>query len=145
MPSILHRIIIHASPEKIYEAVSTVEGLRNWWTEDISIDTDEMREGTKIQFRFGDQGPDMKVIKLDPEKKVSWECIGGTTDWIGTQFHFRPVEINGVQVMVFSHTGWPDETEFFAHCNSRWAYFMLSLKSYLETGKGTPYPTAIEM
>jgi hypothetical protein len=28
-----------------------------------------------------------------------------------------------------------------AHCSARWAYFLLSLKSYLETGKGTPFPT----
>ncbi len=27
-----------------------------------------------------------------------------------------------------------------AHCSARWAYFLLSLKSLLETGKGTPFP-----
>jgi hypothetical protein len=27
-----------------------------------------------------------------------------------------------------------------AHCSARWAYFLLSLKSYLETGRGTPFP-----
>jgi hypothetical protein len=27
-----------------------------------------------------------------------------------------------------------------AHCSARWAYFLLSLKGYQETGKGTPFP-----
>ena len=31
-------------------------------------------------------------------------------------------------------------SEFMAHCSARWAYFLLSLKSLLETGKGTPFP-----
>ena len=31
-------------------------------------------------------------------------------------------------------------SEFMAHCSARWAYFLLSLKSLVETGKGTPFP-----
>jgi hypothetical protein len=27
-----------------------------------------------------------------------------------------------------------------ARCSARWASFLLSLKSYAETGRGTPFP-----
>jgi hypothetical protein len=43
-------------------------------------------------------------------------------------------------VVHFSHADWRSPTEFMAHCSARWAYFLLSLKAYAETGRGTPFP-----
>ena len=43
-------------------------------------------------------------------------------------------------VVLFTHADWREPVEFMAHCSARWAYFLLSLKSYLEIGKGTPFP-----
>ena len=145
MPNIRHRIIISSSPEKIYSAAATVEGLQHWWTQQTSINASEMREGTIIQFRFGEEGPDMKVLKLVPNKEVLWECVGNSRDWLGTQFQFIIEVKEGKTILFFSQTGWKEESEFFAHCNCRWGYFMLSMKSYLENGKGTPYPDVIEV
>ena len=145
MPNIRHRIIINSSPKKIYLAASTLDGLKQWWTRDALLNTSSLEIGTLIQFRFGDGGPDMRVLKLAPGKEVVWECVGGTDDWIGTQFQFLIEEKEGKTILFFSQTGWKEESEFFAHCNCRWAYFMLSMKLYLEQGKGTPYPEAIEM
>ena len=36
--------------------------------------------------------------------------------------------------------GWREETGMFAHCSTKWAVFLLSLKDLLETGKGRPAP-----
>jgi hypothetical protein len=41
---------------------------------------------------------------------------------------------------MFTHADWREPVEFMAHCSARWAYFLLSLKSYAEIGKGTPFP-----
>jgi hypothetical protein len=32
MPDILHRVGINAKPEKVFKALTTLEGLRHWWT-----------------------------------------------------------------------------------------------------------------
>lgn len=38
MPDILHLIRIHASRERVYDAVTTAEGIRSWWTRDADLD-----------------------------------------------------------------------------------------------------------
>src|SRR5437016_129141 len=124
MFNIRHRIIINSSPEKIYSAAATIEGLQHWWTQMVTMNTSEVKEGTIIQFRFGDGGPDMKVVKMIPNKEVVWECVGHTDEWLGTRFHFLIEEKDGKTILFFSQTGWKEESEFFAHCNCRWGYFM---------------------
>jgi uncharacterized protein YndB with AHSA1/START domain len=39
MPDIMHLIKIHASPEQVYQAPTTAEGIRNWWTSDADLDS----------------------------------------------------------------------------------------------------------
>jgi uncharacterized protein YndB with AHSA1/START domain len=37
MQDIMHLIKIHASSERVYEAITTTEGIRQWWTRDAAI------------------------------------------------------------------------------------------------------------
>jgi len=39
MPDIMHLIKIRVSPERVYEALTTAEGIRNWWTRDAVLDS----------------------------------------------------------------------------------------------------------
>jgi len=82
MADILHRIGVEGSaPEKVYDALTTLEGLSGWWAEKTSGDTGL---GGVIEFRFGPGGFDMKVAELDPGRLVRWEVVGGPAEWIGT-------------------------------------------------------------
>ena len=40
--------------------------------------------------------------------------------------------------MVFTHEGFVKKDEVYEQARGNWNYFLTSLKSYLETGKGTP-------
>ena len=42
--------------------------------------------------------------------------------------------------MRFTHAGWVEPVEFLAHCSTKWAVFLLSLKALVETGTGAPAP-----
>jgi hypothetical protein len=35
--------------------------------------------------------------------------------------------------VLFKHQGWKEPVEFMHHCSTKWAVFLLSLKSLLET------------
>ena len=39
MPDILHRVGIKASPEKVFEALSTIDGIRHWWVVETAGET----------------------------------------------------------------------------------------------------------
>ena len=43
-------------------------------------------------------------------------------------------------VILFKHQGWKEPVEFMHHCSKKWPVLLLSLKSLLETGKGSPGP-----
>ena len=141
MVNINHRIGIKASPEKIYEALTTDDGLKKWWTNDIS---GAGMVGSTIKFRFNGGGPDFTVKKLIPNKIVCWKHSGNMPEpWIKTEVLFQ-LEAEDNQTFVrFTHSNWNETTDFMAHCNTKWAVFLLSLKDALETGKGTPFPNDI--
>jgi uncharacterized protein YndB with AHSA1/START domain len=140
VPDIRHRVAISAPLAQVYEAVATTEGISEWWTRDGV--QGESNEGSRLEFYFGRPEPAavMEVTRLDAEGHVSWKCIDGAEEWVGTELTFDLREDEDETVVLFTHADWREPVEFMAHCSTRWAYFLLSLKSYLETGMGTPFP-----
>ena len=140
MPDIRHRVVISAPLESVYEAVATASGVSEWWTRDGV--RGESNEGSRLQFFFGQPEPAavMEVTRLDPEGHVRWTCVEGADEWVGTTIAFDLTRQGDDTVVLFTHADWREPVDFMAHCSARWAYFLLSLKSYLETGKGTPFP-----
>jgi uncharacterized protein YndB with AHSA1/START domain len=143
MPDILHRVEVRSSDSDAYRAFSTREGLAGWWTAENRGD---YAAGGVIQFRFGERGGfDMKVLELEPDKRVSWRVIGGPEEWIGTTVSFELVQDGEFTRILFKHQGWNEPVEFMHHCSTKWALFLMSVKSLLETGKGAPYPNDIHI
>ena len=140
MPDIRHRVAISAPLAGVYEAVATAEGISEWWTRDGV--RGESSEGSRLQFFFGQPEPAavMEVTRLDPGGHVSWACVEGADEWVGTTIAFDLTRQGDETVVLFTHAGRREPVEFMAHCSARWAYFLFSLKSYQETGKGTPFP-----
>ncbi len=137
MASIKHYLLIKAPPEKVYKALTSTEGLRGWWT--LEAKTDEQVGGV-AEFIFGEHYHDkMRIINLEPDKKVEWECFEDDKEWIGTTFTFDLEEKDGDTILRFTHDNWKEETDFFASCNYHWGYYMQSLKQYCESGSGTPF------
>ncbi len=143
MVNIIHRIGIKSSAAQVYKALSTINGLANWWTEDT---TGDEQLGGKISFTFRSETGDIKgqmimeVMELNPEKSVRWNCISGPEEWIGTEISFELSEADGQTIIIFAHNNWREQVEFTAHCSMKWAVFLLSLRQYVETGKGNPSP-----
>ena len=138
MADILHRIgVEHSSPQRVYDALSTLDGLSGWWAEKTTGDTEP---GGVIEFRFGPGGIDMKVVELDPGRLVRWEVVGGPGEWIGTEVRFDIRQDGDWAIVLFRHEGWREPVEFMSHCSTKWATFLMSLKQLVETGTGAPHP-----
>lgn len=143
MPDILHKVGMKgASLDSVYKALATIEGLSGWWTSDTR---GERKVGGVIQFRFGNGGFDMRVLELEPTKRVVWQVIDGPEEWVGTKISFDLKQNDGWAVVVFKHADWKEPVDFMYHCSTKWAVFLLSLKSLLETGKGAPWPNEIKL
>jgi uncharacterized protein YndB with AHSA1/START domain len=149
MADIRHRVGISASPHDVYEKLATIDGLTDWWTGDVR---GEERRGGELQFFFGGPGPSavMQVVALEPDRAVTWRCVGGADEWLGTTITFelqtpeteKPGdETSGNEtVVLFTHGEWREAGPLLHHCSTKWAQFLLGLKAGFEGGKATPYP-----
>ena len=143
MVDILHKVgIKSSSPDDVYQALTTLEGLSAWWTGNTQ---GEGNVGGVLLFRFGNGGFDMRVLELDPGKRVLGQVVDGPQEWIGTKVDWELRQEGDWTIVLFKHGGWKEPVEFMHHCSTKWGVFLLSLKSLLETGKGAAYPNDIKL
>jgi uncharacterized protein YndB with AHSA1/START domain len=148
MADIVHRVGIKAPPARVYAALATVDGLAGWWTKQAA---GESRVGGTLAFRFhsrsGDEigGFDMDVLELTPDNTVRWRVKGGPDEWVGTSIDFSLARHGDQTVVLFGHRNWREPVEFMAHCSTKWATFLLSLKDLVETGRGRPSPDDVKI
>jgi uncharacterized protein YndB with AHSA1/START domain len=142
MPDILHRVGIKSSVDAAYKALTTREGLAAWWTNNTQGDG---KVGGVLKFRFSSDGAeiggfDMKVLELNPAKRVLWQVVDGPAEWISTKVSFDLKQAGDYAIVLFKHQGWKEPVEFMHHCSTKWAIYLMSLKSLIENGKGAPSP-----
>lgn len=148
MVNIVHRVGIKAPAQKVYEALATIKGIAGWWTQDTS-GTSEIGKTIVVRF-LSLEGKElgsmhMEVKALEPGKKVQWTFTAGPEEWIGTDVIFELHQEGDYTIVLFGHRNWAKEVEFTSHCSMKWATFMLSLREFVETGKGKPSPNDIKI
>jgi uncharacterized protein YndB with AHSA1/START domain len=148
MIDIIHRVGIKAPLSKVYAALSTVEGVAGWWTQET---TGESKSGgtVKVLFRSpkGDEKGSMvfEVVELRPNEEVRWRFKSGPEEWVGTDVTFSLSQAGDQTLVLFGHRNWREAVEFTAHCSMKWATFLLSLRDLVETGKGKPAPDDLKI
>lgn len=148
MFDIIHRVGIKSPAPQVYKALTTIGGLANWWTDEVQGDC---KVGGKIKFTFrSKQGKIlgemiMEVQTLNNSRNVRWRCVDGPAEWIGTDITFDLSEQGDQTIIIFGHRNWREAIEFTAHCSMKWAVFLLSLREYVETGKGKPSPEDLKI
>lgn len=137
MADIKHLVVIDGPVERVYRALTEQSGLARWWTTQTVA---QPEVGSICEFRFGDRYHNrMRIVGLEPNERIEWECLKGDEEWVGTSFVFDLEPRDGQTILRFAHGGWRAVTDFFAHCNYHWGFYMRSLKSYCETGQGEPF------
>ncbi len=138
MPDIVHRVGIKSTPKKVFEALTTTNGISHWW---IVGTKGNAKQGGTILFGFAD----MKVAESKPSKLVKWNCVKGPKEWVGTELTFQLKATKHETVVLFTHANWRKPTEFMYHCSTKWATFLLSLKNWLERDEGRPAPYDVKI
>jgi uncharacterized protein YndB with AHSA1/START domain len=145
---IIHELKIETTPEKLFNALSTDDGISAWWTKAKT----QTEVGGINEFDFRGNPATFRIEKLEPGKVVGWSAQQVPPDWKGTHVLFEvstePVDQRwgaghkdqrGSVVLRFSHKGFKAMTPLVAFSSYSWAQFLRSLKLFLETGKGEPF------
>ena len=131
------RIITARSPDVVFEALTTLDGLSAWWT----TATGDPTAGGEIVFGFGpDAHAAMRVDSAERGVGVRWTTTACMLeDWVGTSQHFDLEALpDGGTAINFRHIGLTPALECYADCKNGWDHFIPSLQAYLETGAGHP-------
>ena len=142
MQDIMHLIRIHASPERIFQGITTSEGIRRWWTRDAAI---EPKVGAPGEFGFNGRRfvARVTVEELNPATRLCWKVANAA--WQGIDIEFALRGDGDGTTLVFAHRGFPRADDGYASATTRWGFYLLSLKRYLETGTGMPNPDDSEL
>jgi len=137
---IWHEITIKASPRDVYQALTDLEKLAQWWIPDTR---GESSIGKTLEFRIGDLCQEMQVMLLQPNERVGWQPTEtGLPDWTGTRvaFTIAPQETDDRASVQFRHSGYREDIAAFGVYSMSWAIRLISLKDLLEKGTGHPFP-----
>ncbi len=138
MADIVQELTIEADPQKVFNAITRQDELAQWWTKHVSA---EPKVGSIAEFRF-DNGATvfrMEIAELDAAKKVHWIVRHGPPHWEGTSVTWELTPVNNGTKLHFGHYGFAAVDAGYEQTGGGWEFFLGSLKSYLETGKGTPH------
>jgi uncharacterized protein YndB with AHSA1/START domain len=136
---IWHEIHISASLEAVFRAVADAKELAHWWTTDVR---GESALGNKLEFWFnGNFAAEMVVTALEPRELVRWRVTDRSIrEWVDTELEFRIFRQRDQTFLHLRHSKWREDAQMFPECSMHWAIYLLSLKEFVETGKGRPHP-----
>jgi uncharacterized protein YndB with AHSA1/START domain len=139
MITIVKELTIEAPPQRVWAALTQPNEIGHWWTNDLNA-TPEV--GSLAEFRFGEWGDFVlrfEVAELERDKKVHWIYrFGSVAQWAGTSITWQLEPFHNGTRVIFTHGEFVKKDEVYEQTRGNWNYFLASLKSYLETGKGTP-------
>ena len=135
---LVHQVNVKATPDAIYKAVSTEQGLQSFWTSDSKAEPRIDSIGT---FGFGGPMQRMRIDALVPGKRVKWTALADFPNWDGTTvtWEISPAE-NGETSVLFRHADWAPSVsqDDLGSINYVWGLIVERLKNYAETGKPNP-------
>jgi uncharacterized protein YndB with AHSA1/START domain len=137
MPAIVTERTITATPQSVFRALTQQEEIVHWWADEARV---KPEVGSLGEFRFRPPAGvlQFEVAELEQDEKVVWISRQGPPGWTGTSITWQLEPVHNGITLVFTHEGFAQVGGVYEQIRRNWEYFLDSLKSYLETGQGTP-------
>ena len=137
MSAIVVELTIATTPDRIYRALTQQGELTRWWCDKARV---EPRVGALGEFRF--RAPagllQLEVVELVQDRKVAWLSRQVPPQWSGTTVIWSLEPLPNGTKLIFTHDGFAQVDARMEQIRKNWEYFLGSLRSYMEEGKGTP-------
>ncbi|MGA7923731.1 MAG: SRPBCC domain-containing protein [Thermoplasmata archaeon] len=129
-------VFIHASPKKVFKAITKPKLLTRWFMDSATLSA---RKGGTYSFAW-EGGPTHtgKVLEFVRGKRlaITWQWPGQESLGM-TKLKLSVEPKEGGTILRFTHTGFQTEgawDELYDGAIRGWTYFMMNLKSVLENG-----------
>ncbi len=137
MSAIVEELTIEVVQQRVWGAITQQDEIVQWWAYEARV---KPEVGSLGEFRFRPPAGvlQFEVAELDQDEKVHWISRQGPPHWAGTSVTWQLTPVQNGTKLVLTHDGFAQIDEGYEQTRGNWKYFVDSLKSYLETGKGTP-------
>lgn len=139
---IIHSTIIKAPIERVYDAISTAEGLDEWFTQDAEVNR---RIGGTILFRWKSARADIQggviedggpITEVDRPTHFAFQWHPDNKSY-ATNVHFKLEDTDEGTIIVVQESGFentPKGRKALLSCATGWGEALTMLKYYLEYG-----------
>ncbi len=140
-------ITVATTPHEAFAAINNVAG---WWGTITGITTAVGDEFVYVVPGLHYSG--FRVTESEPGRRIAWlvtssylDFVDDKQEWNGTTVAFDISEsADGTQI-TFTHLGLSSDVECYEICTNAWSMFVSgSLKTFIQTGTGTPYQFAAD-
>jgi len=143
MPDIFHDFPIKVPPDRVFQGVSTPQGLDRWWTKQSK---GSAKAGSEFELWFGPKFDwRARVARCVADSEFELEIVRADPDWVGTRVGFHLEGRNGTTQVRFHHTGWPTANEHWRVSCYCWAMYLRILRRYFEVGEMIPYEDRLDV
>jgi uncharacterized protein YndB with AHSA1/START domain len=130
-----------APRERVFDALSTLAGVRGWWTALVSGNA-ELEGVLRLRFRGMAEHIDLRVTALQRPSDLEWTVLehSALEEWEGTRIQFRlSARGENACMLAFRHVGLSPALICYEDCEAGWDRFLDSLALLVECGKGKPF------
>ena len=139
---IIHKTIIRVPIERVYDALSTAEGLDEWFTQGAEVDR---KVGGNILFRWESERADVqsgviedggRIFEVDRPTHFAFQWHPDNNSY-ATNVHFKLEETEKgtvVSVQEYGFENTPKGRKALIGCATGWGEAFTMLKYYLEHG-----------
>ena len=137
MAAIVTERIIEAPPERVWDALTQPDEITCWWAAEARVKPEVGSVGV-FRFRLPAGDLQFEVAEQVQNEHLHWISRQGPPQWAGTSVIWQLEPLPNGTRLLFTHDGFIKHDEAYEQTRGNWDYFLDSLKSYLETGTGTP-------
>ena len=143
MAKVRHRVGIDGPVNKIFSALVTNEGFAGWWASSADI---KKKIGGRVVLTFDNLTVlKFKYTDVQKNKRVALICTDGPGTWQGSELIFDLTQADDQVFLTLTHQNDLSGDDDFLYFNTKWTCYLLSLKDWVETGSGNPYPNDIKI
>ncbi len=143
MAKVRHQIGIAGDIEAIFRAMHEPAQLEEWWATRAD---GSPRPGKRLDLHFSDVVTlSFTIVELRENALIHLKCVSGPGPWQDCSLTFG-FKADADQVWVrLLHENEAASDEEFLYFSTKWPCYLLSLRDFIETGKGSPYPNEVKI
>jgi len=143
MARVRHRVGIVGDIGRIYKTLHEPAGLDGWWS--TKSDGTPVA-GQVLTLHFAELAVlSFRIETLESDRLVRLRCVTGPGPWLASSLEFVLRQDDNQVWVELVHENEAATEDDFLYFSTKWPCYLLSLRDFIESGQGRPYPNDVKI